>query len=68
MLFVQEECLDTLESDVKAANNIQIAVTLDGDHLEKLMEEYDTVVDVFIENKEAITEDYIIKFIGEPIA
>ena len=65
MLFVQEENYSTLAEDVENANNINIAVMLPGAKLNKLQADYDAYVDVFIENKAAMTEDAIIAAIGE---
>ena len=64
MFFVQEENYSTLVADVANANNINITVTLPGAKLNKLQADYDAYVDVFIENKAAVTEDIIIAAIG----
>ena len=67
MLFIQEEKLDELESDVKNANGLDITVTTDALDLEVLMANYDIVVDVFIENKDSVTPELIVEMIGEKI-
>ena len=65
MLFVQEENYDTLAEDVEDTNGIEISVTLPSAKLSKLQADYDEYVDVFIENKAAMTEDAIIAAIGD---
>ena len=65
MLFVQEENYSTLAADVENANDIQISVTLSATKLNRLQTAYDTYVDVFVENKAAVTEDTIIAAIGD---
>lgn len=65
MLFVQEENYSTLAEDVADANGINITVTLPTVKLNKLQADYDEYVDVFIENKAAMTEDAIIAAIGD---
>lgn len=64
MLFVQEENYNTLAQDIESTNDIEINVTLSSVYLNKLLSNYDTYVDVFIENKAAMTEDLIIANIG----
>ncbi len=67
MFFVQEEYYDTLAADVKATNNVTVSVGVDSDVLAKLQEDYDTLIDVFIANKEKVTVEAILKYIGEKI-
>lgn len=64
MLFVQEENYDTLVQDIASKNGITVNVTLPTSQLNKLKADYDAYVDVFIENKAAMTEDLIIANIG----
>lgn len=65
MLFVQEENYNTLVEDVEDTNSITISISLPSAKLNKLLTEYDSTVDVFIENKAAITTDIIITAIGD---
>ncbi|MGM9899732.1 MAG: InlB B-repeat-containing protein [Bacilli bacterium] len=68
MLFVQEENFDTLNSDVKSVNsNVNLNVLIANSDLAKLKEDYNTLIDIFIANKETITEELIIEFIGNRI-
>ncbi|MBO7341097.1 MAG: InlB B-repeat-containing protein [Clostridia bacterium] len=64
MLFVQEENYNTLAQDIESTNDIEIVVTLSSVYLNKLLSNYDTYIDVFIENKATMTEDLIIANIG----
>ena len=64
MLFVQEENYNTLAQDIESTNDVEINVTLPTSYLNKLLANYDAYVDVFVENKAAITEDVIIDNIG----
>lgn len=64
MFFVQEENFDTVSSDVKEKNNINISINVDDKDLEQIKNDYATYVDVFIENKENINKDIISEFIG----
>ena len=65
MLFVQEENYSTLVQDVMSANHVEISVTLSPSRLNKLQADYDTYVDIFIENKGAMTEALIVTNIGD---
>ena len=67
MLFVQEENYDTLIDDVKSANRINISVTVNSGDLNKLLEDYDSLIPGFIETKDEITDDAIVEYIGERI-
>jgi len=68
MLFVQEENYATLTSDITSVNSgVTVNVTLSSTHLTKLESDYDTLITVFITNKDTITEDIIIAFIGSKI-
>ena len=64
MFFVQEGNYDTVVADVKSTNKVDIVVTVDSTDLDKLLEDYDTLVPIFIENKDDITPDDIVAYIG----
>ncbi len=69
MLFVQEENYSTLTSDVASVNSgVTLSVTLDSARLQKIEDDYDTLVDVFIAHKDAISEDAIRDMIGAPVS
>ena len=65
MIFVQEEQLSTLVSDVNSMNT-GITFTFDLSTLvqNKIMDDYDTLIDDFIVQKDDFTTQIIIDFIG----
>ena len=67
MLFVQEDHYDTLAEDIKAENKVTISVDVDNADLNKLLSDYDSLLPVFIENKDKVTVDIIIGYIGDKI-
>lgn len=68
MLFVQEEQLDTLTNDIRSENpGLTVAVTLGAIHIDKIKADYATLIDVFIINKDRVTIDTIIEFIGDAV-
>ena len=64
MLFVQEDYLDTLTDDIKAENKITVTLTETSERVALIIGLYDTTVDIFIQNKELVTEEIIVAFIG----
>lgn len=67
MIFVQEEVYDDFASDVKSANKITISVEIDENSVEQILADYDELIPVFIENKDMVTEETIIAYIGDKI-
>ena len=67
MIFVQEENLGTFVADVYEKNNINVAISVSTDDTNKILEDYDALIPVFIANKDKITPDIIIAFIGNKI-
>ena len=67
MIFVQEENYDTFIDDVKATNKITLDVKVADADITKLLEDYDALIPVFMENENKITPDAIIAFIGNKI-
>ena len=67
MLFVQEEYYDDLVSDVKSTNKVTISVTLSNKELDEILVAYDSKVPAFIENKEQMSVDAILAFIGTKV-
>ncbi len=68
MLFVQEDNFDTLIDDVETKNDLSLEFLMDDDVLEKLLLDYDTFIPIFAENKEVMTSDVILAYIGEKIS
>ena len=67
MIFVQEENFDTFAADVKSANGINISVALSSSVLSKILLDYDVLIPIFIANKDLVTADLIVAYIGEKI-
>ena len=67
MMFVQEEYYEDFASDVKATNKVTVSVSVGSDDLTAILEAYDTLIPTFVENKDLVTPDVIIAFIGEKI-
>ena len=65
MMFVQEEQLKTFVEDVDSTNDITVAISVGTADVEKIMADYDELIPVFVEHKDAITVDMIIAYIGE---
>jgi len=67
MLFVQEEVFSDLSKDVKNTNDVEIFVTLNEKHINKLNSEYASKVDILTENKKVYTVEAIKNYIGSQI-
>ena len=67
MLFIQEEVYDAFEKDVKSTNGIGLSVDVAEDDLDRLMNDYDELVTVFVEDIERVTSLDIVEIIGERI-
>ena len=68
MLFVQEEQLDTLTADVAEKNSgLTLRVDTASPSLKKIHTDYKTLIDAFIEHKNAMSEEEIRKIIGEKV-
>lgn len=67
MIFVQEENYDTFIDDVETTNEVTLNVTVADDDLDEILSCYDELIPVFAENKDSVTPDIIIEYIGEKI-
>ena len=67
MFFVQEEYYGELISDVKATNNITIIVTANELDVQKIFADYKILIPIFALNKDSVTPEIIIAYIGEKI-
>ena len=67
MIFVQEKNYDTFIDDVEATNDVTVSVEVSDADLDKILEDYDTLIPIFIENKDKVTVDTIIAYIGDKI-
>ncbi len=68
MIFVQEEKYSTFAEDVKTENGITIVHKISEADLNKILSDYDEMIPTFIENKDKITADDIVKYIGDKIS
>ena len=67
MLFVQAENYETLAADVASTNDVTIAHTADQADLDALGDAYESLIDVFLEGKDAMTADSIVEIIGQKV-
>lgn len=67
MMFIQEGNYDTVIADIEAKNDITLTHTVSAVHLAQILSDYDTYIPVFITNKEAMTSDSVVTFIGNKI-
>ena len=68
MLFVQEENYSTLNEDIADKNTgVNANVTMNTADLNKLKADYASLVDAFIANKDFMTEEKILNFIGTKV-
>lgn len=67
MLFIQEENYDTAVKDIKDTNGITLTPRIGEDAFDRLLTDYDTRVDIFIENKDTVTAEGILAFIGTAV-
>ena len=65
LMFIQEENLSDFANDFLNANGIEANVTLDSKVLEKIMDDYDTLINAFKTNKELNKAEDIKTFINE---
>lgn len=65
MLFIQEEKYDDLATDIKKENSINVTLNINNSDLSKQLEDYDTIIDTFIEIKDLMSVEDILAFIGE---
>ena len=67
MLFVQEEKYDTFSADILASNGIIASIGVSNAKLDRILSDYDTLIPVFIQNKDSITSDSIVAYIGNKV-
>ena len=61
MIFIQEgDNFNTFAADFLADNQTVVSVALEEDSLNKILDDYDTYIDIFIENKELTYEKLLI--------
>ena len=64
MMFIQEgDNYSSFANDIKKDNNITASVSLNTNHLNKILSDYDTLIDIFIVNKEKMSSEAIIAYL-----
>lgn len=65
MLFIQAENLSSFTADVQSENsNLNLYLLTSSATINKIQNDYATLIDIFIENKDNVTSDSIIDYIG----
>jgi hypothetical protein len=66
MFFVQEEQLENLINDIREKNNnlSSFNLTVPTDIQDKIMSDYAIMIDIFISNKDNITAQDFLDYIG----
>ena len=60
MMFIQEgDNYNSFSADMLSDNGITASVSLSSNHLNKILDDYDTLIDVFITNKDAMSSEAI---------
>ena len=68
MLFIQEDYYDTHTDDIRSANaNVNAVVAVSNADRSQLINDYEELVPVFVENKDIFTVEVILAYIGEKI-
>ena len=70
MMFIQanndkDSNFSDFPSDILAKSKIVASVNLATKHLEKIQNDYGTLIDIFIENKDNVNGETIQDYIGE---
>ncbi len=66
MMFIQEGSnYNSFTSDIKKDNNIDASVSLNQTHLNKILADYDTLIDIFIVNKESMSSETINEYLEQ---
>ena len=66
MMFIQEGSnYNSFETDIKKDNSVEASVSLSSTYLNKILSDYDTLIDIFIVNKENMSSDEIIKYLEQ---
>ena len=66
MMFIQEgDNYNSFSADMLSDNGITASVSLSSNHLNKILDDYDTLIDVFITNKDAISSEAIIAYLEQ---
>ena len=66
MMFIQEgDNYDSFSADMLKDNGVTASVSLSQTHLNKILSDYDTLIDIFIANKDAMSSETIIAYLEQ---
>lgn len=66
IMFIQEgDNYNSFSADMLSDNGITASVSLSSNHLNKILDDYDTLIDVFITNKDAMSSEAIIAYLEQ---
>ena len=66
MMFIQEgDNFNSFENDIKKDNKISDSVQLSKIYLNKILDDYDTLIDIFIQNKDNMSSEMIISYLEQ---
>ena len=66
MMFIQEgDNYNSFESDISADNGIDASVIINQSYLTKILADYDTLIDIFIANKDNMSSADIIEYLNQ---
>lgn len=64
MMFIQEgENISSFSSDMLKDNNLDVSVSLSPTYLNKILDDNDTLIDIFIKNKDTMSSESIIAYL-----
>jgi hypothetical protein len=66
MMFIQEgDNYNSFSTDMLKDNSVTVSVSLSQTHLNKILSDYDTLIDIFIANKDAMSSEAIIAYLEQ---
>lgn len=66
MMFIQEgDNFNSFENDIKKDNKISASVQFSKIYLNKILDDYDTLIDIFIQNKDNMSSEMIISYLEQ---
>ncbi|MCI9654177.1 hypothetical protein [Thomasclavelia cocleata] len=64
MMFIQEgENMCSFSSDMLKDNNLDVSVSLSPTYLNKILDDNDTLIEIFIKNKDTVSSESIIAYL-----
>jgi len=66
MMFIQEgDNYNSFTSDISKDNKVSLSVSLKAIYLNKILADYDTLIDIFIANKDSMSSETIISYLEQ---